>query len=265
MKKFIMPVLAGAMVMTLAACGQKEPSKIEKIKTAGELRIAICDAHSTNCEYDEASNTYTGVESEFASFIAEDMGVSATFVQMNLEDAKTSLNDGSVDIAIGNINNESDYLYNFGVSSSYGNGYLYCVTQRGVFVNTFDSMSGLNVCNYSRLSPSTKNDIEVIENVTVTESEDLKNVETKLLDGSIDAYMCYEYQAKELINNPNLQAQNIVGANIERLVVLNNVNDSDLTNEVNSALQKYALKRAEEKALEEAENSEETGEENEGE
>ncbi|MCQ2518858.1 MAG: hypothetical protein MJ119_08880, partial [Lachnospiraceae bacterium] len=86
MKKSLMPVLAGTLILTMTACGQKAPTKIDTIKANGELRIAVTDVHSLNCEYDANTNTYTGVEPDFASFIAEDLGVSPTFVQMNLDD-----------------------------------------------------------------------------------------------------------------------------------------------------------------------------------
>lgn len=264
MKKLGLIMALTLCLVTVAGCGKKEPSPVQNIKNAGTLKVALVNDDTLICQYDEAAGTYTGIEPGTVQTMADNLGVTITYSKMSLADARTALETGNADIAIGSINNEVDYQYNYGISPEYKVGYVYAVTERGNFVDTYGALKGKNVGIYRGISNTVRKEIEGIENVSINEYEDIDKVKADLKSGKIEAYFCYEKQAKNIVTDTNYQTQNIMDAALEYYVILTNVNSPDVLNEVNTALAQYSQIYKEQLAASEAEdeNTEESQTEN---
>lgn len=106
MKKFFALMLAIAMTLSLAACGEQQEetdkTKIDEIKEAGVLVLGT-SADYPPCEFHteiDGVDTIVGYDIALAQYIADDLGVELEIVDMAFDGLCISLSQGDFDIVI---------------------------------------------------------------------------------------------------------------------------------------------------------------------
>lgn len=109
-KKLLSVLLCGAMVLSLASCGNKKSSSaanaLEKVKSAGKLTVA-CSPDFAPYEFEDPSKTgqdsYAGADIDFAKYLAEQLGVKVEIIPMDFDACITAVAQGKADCSISGI------------------------------------------------------------------------------------------------------------------------------------------------------------------
>ncbi len=99
MKKLMALIMALALVLSLAACGQKAnegASDWEYIQEKGVLTIGVTNYPPMN--YLDDNGEWTGFDTEFAQAVGESLGVDVEFVEISWEAKETELASKNIDV-----------------------------------------------------------------------------------------------------------------------------------------------------------------------
>ena len=231
---------AGVLLLGTGGCSGKKTDEVERIKNAGQLRVAIVD---TSSQYTHLENgAPKGMEPELAEYIAQALGVEARYQVLDRTGALEAVSAGEADMALGSIsrsgNMSSDYL----TSTPYAKGYFYAVTNRGDYASSVGAFSASVVGVDRNLGEGTRTQLYGAEEVSVVDYNSMQNVAQDLKDGVIRAYICYENQAKQLLEDPDLQVQNIVNLEPEEFVIAVPKADQTLISGVDTLIRQYLEK-----------------------
>ncbi len=232
--------LAALAILWLAAaagCGKKAASEIDEIREAGALRVAIVDTKSRFTQTEGGSPT--GLEPELSQYIAEAIGVEASFQVCSRQEALEAVTEGAADIALGCIGARGSLEENYGFTTSYGKGNLYGVTRAGDYVLTIGALKDSTLGTDHSLDEGIRNQLYQAENIRLMDYGSVKEGETALLEGEIRAYICYEEQARALLENEELQVQNIAGLEPEEFVIVAGKSRQTLINGMNTLIQQF--------------------------
>ena len=102
MKKVLALLMAAAMILSLAACGSKNPDSNDDSNDKKTALILGTSADYAPFEFmypdDKGELTYAGIDVSVAQYIADDMGLSLQVENMAFEYLLTSLGKGDFDI-----------------------------------------------------------------------------------------------------------------------------------------------------------------------
>ena len=96
MKKLLALVLALVMMMGVASVAFAETS-LDAVKTAGVLKVGV-DAAFAPMTFKDENGAYTGYDVALATAVAEKLGVTVEFVEVDWANLAAALNDGSIDV-----------------------------------------------------------------------------------------------------------------------------------------------------------------------
>lgn len=241
MKKKNQLVKTGAMLlaltMLLGGCSKRSVSEVDTIRENGVLQVAIVDTKSQYTSVTEGKPA--GIEPDLAQYIAEALGVEAGYQICDKKKALEAVSSGEADIALGCINSSaslnSDYLFTF----SYGKGYVYVVTKNGDYALTAGSFSDSSIGLERSLNEETRSRFYEIEGIQISDYSSAEDASKAILAGSIRAYVCYENQAKQLLENPELQIQQIASLEPEEFVIVTGKNSQTLVNGINTLIRQF--------------------------
>lgn len=121
MKKALVMVLTGMMVVAaLTGCGKKE-DKLAKIKKEGKLVMAT-SPDMAPYEFEDISSgetQYVGSDIELGKYIAKQLGVELQIEAMDFTAVQTAITSGSVDIAIAGFSKTPEREISMGLSHFY--------------------------------------------------------------------------------------------------------------------------------------------------
>ena len=98
MKKLIAAVLAGLMVVSMAACAKKpatDTSDLSYVQQKGTLVVGITDFEPM--DYRDASGEWIGFDADMAKAFAESLGVKAEFVEIEWDNKIMELDAKTID------------------------------------------------------------------------------------------------------------------------------------------------------------------------
>lgn len=101
MKKFLSVILAAAMCMAVTSCGKEQAPKGETesdfayVQDKGELVVGITDYAPMDFRGDDGE--WTGFDAEFAQAVAEKLGVTAKFLEIEWDNKELELDSKSID------------------------------------------------------------------------------------------------------------------------------------------------------------------------
>ena len=129
MKKVLALLMAAAMILSLAACGNKNPdSNDDNNDDSNDKKTALI--LGTSADYapfefmypdDKGELTYAGIDVSVAQYIADDMGLSLQVENMAFEYLLTSLGKGDFDMVLAAMEATPDRLENADFSDPYYN------------------------------------------------------------------------------------------------------------------------------------------------
>ena len=125
LKKWLTGVLAAAMALSLAACGNKNPDSNDDSNDKKTTLILGTSADYAPFEFmypdDKGELTYAGIDVSVAQYIADDMGLSLQVENMAFEYLLTSLGKGDFDMVLAAMEATPDRLENADFSDPYYN------------------------------------------------------------------------------------------------------------------------------------------------
>ena len=125
MKKVLALLMAAAMILSLAACGNKNPDSNDDSNDKKTALILGTSADYAPFEFmypdDKGELTYAGIDVSVAQYIADDMGLSLQVENMAFEYLLTSLGKGDFDMVLAAMEATPDRLENADFSDPYYN------------------------------------------------------------------------------------------------------------------------------------------------
>jgi len=239
MKKSALIMIITASVLIMTACGNSSSDEIANIRESGILRVAITQTDSTYTQVAEDGVTYTGMEPELVSYIATALSVEPEYQIVDINDVYNLLESNGADIAIGCIPDDGSQIYNYGVSTSYGSGFLYVVTVEGVYADTFETFAESSIGMSESVIGNSAAAVYGIENGDISIFESTAKAKEALLENTIKGYFCYEKEAEELLAYGGFQAQNLIGATQEEYIVLTNIENKELLSGINALIAQF--------------------------
>lgn len=234
--------LAGAGLLMIAAqgCAKKTSGQVERIQAEGRLRVAIVDTGSWYTSMD--GDTPVGLEPELARYIADALGVPVSYQVCSRDEALGAVSAGEADVAMGCINNSGTLSGEYQVSTSYGKGYFYAVTQTGDYALTIGAFENSSVGVAKDLDEATRASLYQVDGIRLEDYNSAAEGGRAVKDGKIRAYICYENQAGELLEDEELQVQNMVNLDPEEFVVVAAGEDPALISGINILIQQFLEK-----------------------
>ena len=129
MKKLFALVLAGMMILSLAACGAKEePAKapaapesdVAYVKDNGKLIVGITDFAPMDYKA-EGSDEWIGFDADMAKLFAESLGVDVEFVEINWDNKAMELETKAIDAVWNGMTLTEEVMKLMGTSEPYCN------------------------------------------------------------------------------------------------------------------------------------------------
>ncbi len=230
-------LLALAVLALLSGCSKKADDVVKTIQGAGVLRVAIVDSNSRYTSLTDGKPA--GVEPDLAEYIAGALGVSTQFEVKSRQDALAAVTAGEADIALGCINASGGLTTDYLVSTPYGKGFLYAVTRRGDFALTAGSFADSKLGVTGTLDDATRSRLYESDGITVENYASAEEAARDIKDGVIRAYICYEDQAKGLLEDEELQVQNVSNLDPEEFVIVAPKNSRTLVGGINTLIQQF--------------------------
>lgn len=215
MKRIAILILAALLL--LSGCAEQTPAALLK---SGKLRAAITS---------ELENSQ-----EIAEYIAEKMNAPLEISRTDRETALEMLANGSADIAVGGFSETNDPGLNFLMTLPVAENKVYIVCGGNLSATSIVDLTG-RVCGASaELSESVLRGLLTVAADGTLVCNNAKSAAEMLAAGDIDAYVCFEDEALELLSG-NKKLRCCIPADIEpeRYSVLVQKNKTELFGAVN--------------------------------
>lgn len=229
-------LLFGAMIM---GCGKKEDQSVAVIQSGGVLRVAVPNTESVLFYWDGETGDYQGEEAELVAMIAGTLGVSVQYLPADRESFTEKLSTGEADIAIGSIMDCSYLVRNHLYSTSYGSGYVYVVTLKGLYAGDLTVFSNKTVGVSTQLAPESANELYAVDGINLQSYDSIDFVSADLIEGKITGYVCYQLEAEALLEQGDYQVQDAAGVERENYVILASEGSADLMEGINRMIRRY--------------------------
>lgn len=229
------------LALGIVGCSGKKKDEVDRIQQAGVLRVALVDTDSgfTSMEGEKP----VGVEPELASYVGEMLGVSTEFLVCGRQEALEKVAAGEADIGMGCISREGDFSDQYRLSDVYGKGFCYVVTRKGDFVGTIGGLRERSVGVERNLNEFTKNLLYSAEGISLTDYSDPKQAGEDLKEERIQGYVCYEKQARILLEDEDLQVQNLMNLEQEEYVIVVPAGSDKLVSGINTLIRQFLENR----------------------
>ena len=165
MKRLVSAFLAGAMAMSLAACGgaaststvassaasgsaaasasETAASDLDYIKEKGKMVIGYTVYEPMN--YTDADGNFTGFDTELATAVCEKLGVEPEFVEINWDTKVVELDAKSIDCIWNGMNLTDDIMANTATTKAYAKNAQVVVVKEGTDYSSTADLVGKTV------------------------------------------------------------------------------------------------------------------------
>ena len=230
-------LLLSAVLMMLFGCSKNSTNEVTAIQEVGVLRVAVVD---TDSRYTSLENGKpVGMEPELSELFAGALGVKAELQVKTKQEALAAVAAGEADIAMGCINDSGSLTTDYLTSTPYGKGFLYAVTRKGDFALTAGSFENSRLGVTANLDDETRVSLYDTDGISAENYGAPDMAAADIKDGTIRAYICYEDQAKQLLEDPELQVQNVSNLDPEEFVVVAPKSSQTLVNGINTLIRQF--------------------------
>ena len=240
MKKAGAVLMAAGLILSVTGCSGKTVDKITSIQEAGVLKVAIVNSDSSFTRLE--GKTPVGMEPELIDTISAALGVTTDFQVMGSNEAIQAVSTGTADVAIGCINSSAVLAENYLMSTPYGKGFFYVVTEKGDYAQSPGAFSNSVIGVNSKMDNESREQLYRSEGITVNEYGSYEAAVSDIKDGRIRAYICYENDAKALLADKELQVQNLFDAESEDYVIITGKDAYNFMNGINVMIQQFLVK-----------------------
>ena len=233
-------LLAAGLVLSVSGCSGKTVDKVAAIQQAGVLKVAIVDSGSHYTRLD--GSTPVGMEPELIGTISAALGVTTDFQVMGHDEALQAVSAGNADVAIGCLNSSVVLADTHLMSTPYGKGFFYVVTEKGDYAQSPGAFANSVIGVDSVMDSETRGQLYKAEGVTVNEYGSPEAAAADMKEGRIRAYICYENDAEALLSDEELQVQNLFEVDSEDYVIAAGKDAQNLVNGINVMIQQFLEK-----------------------
>ena len=119
MKKLLALVLAVVMMMGVASVAfAEEANSLDAVKAAGVLKVGV-DAAFAPMTFKDETGAFTGYDVALATAVAEKLGVTVEFVEVDWANLAAALNDGSIDVVWSGMSINAERQAEMTISEAY--------------------------------------------------------------------------------------------------------------------------------------------------
>ena len=233
-------ILAAGLTLSVSGCSGKTSDSVKVIQEAGVFKVAIIDSDNYFTRLE--GNTPVGMEPELVETISAALGTTTEYQVLTENAALEAVASGTADIAIGCISGSEALSENYRITTSYGKGFYYVVTEKGDYAQSAGAFSNSVVGINSRTGDDTRRQLYAAEGIAINEYTNTESAAKDIIDGRIRAYVCMEEEAKALIVDPNLQVQNIYDVDPAEYVIVAGSDDHTLVNGMNTMIAQFLTK-----------------------
>lgn len=233
-------LLMTAVVCFVTGCSSKKDDSVKRIQEAGVLKVALIN--SDNAYTSLNGSAPVGKEPELISSIAGALGVTVDYQIKDRDEVISTIAGGMADIAIGCINDTSSLEAEYLVSTPYGRGFFYAVTEKGDYAQTIGALHDSVISVDSDMDEVSISQLYQAGNVTVKSCDSADTAAKAIKDGTIRAYICYESDAKELLKDSELQVQNLTNLEPENYVIVSRQNNQGLISGIDVLIRQFLEK-----------------------
>ena len=244
MKKKAMAMIIPALAILFTACGKGATSQTDEASVIadGVLTVGIACGGDRSCFRAtdvDGSPVYAGWECEVLNILPEELPENVQLEYVYAADQKeltSMLADGRVDLAAGSYTRLDTYSSQYLVSDNYGYGSVYLVNAKNAYLDSLAAYKDQNVGVSNAIPVNNISEIPGIEGVVQTAYIDMALMSIDIRAGVIDAGICTEREAVQLMTDPELNIQELRGGPQVGLVFLMPGGQNDLLKRVNAAI-----------------------------
>ena len=131
MKKLIALVLAIVMMMGIASVAFAEDTSLDKIKTAGVLKLGLDVGFAPMGFYEEGTDNIIGFDIDLAAAVCEELGVQLELVPIAWVAKELELNGGNIDCIWNGMSITPEREASMTMSDAYMNNYITLLVPEG--------------------------------------------------------------------------------------------------------------------------------------
>ncbi len=146
MKKFLALLLAGAMALSMAACGSSSDTVTEGEESASTNKYVIAtDTAFPPFEFTDASGNFVGIDVEIVDAIAEDQGFEYEMQSLGFDAALAAVQSGQADGVIAGMSITEERKEKFDFSDAYYSADVTMAVAAGSDVKSYEDLNGKTV------------------------------------------------------------------------------------------------------------------------
>lgn len=214
MKKMMKVVLAGVILLSLAACGSKEKAdKLDTIKEKGVIKVATSPDYAPFGFHTtiDGKDKIVGADIEMVEAIAKKMDVKVDWVDMSFNAVLAAAKEGKADIAVSAISVTSEREKSFDFTTDYYTSPQVIVInkQNADKLNSIESFAGKQVG--AQKGTIQENIVkQQMKDAKLVSIEKLPNIFLEVKNGSLDGLVVEKTVADAYVNqNPELMIAEI--------------------------------------------------------
>ena len=214
MKKVFALLMAAAMILSLAACGNKNPdSNPDSNDDSNDKKTTLI--LGTSADYapfefmypdDKGELTYAGIDVSVAQYIADEMGVELQVENMGFDYLLTSLDKGDFDIVLAAMEATPDRLENADFSDPYYTDVPPAILVKADKADQYKTLADFNGKSIGAQTATTKLDmVNEMEGVNPVALQSVLDLVNELVYDKVDAILVDGGVAKQYAEaNPDL-------------------------------------------------------------
>lgn len=146
MKKLLALLLAGAMTLSMAACGSSTDSASGSGDSAGADKYIIAtDTAFPPFEFTDASGNFVGIDVEIVDAVAEDQGFEYELQSLGFDAALAAVQSGQADGVIAGMSITEERKEKFDFSDSYYSADVTMAVAKDSGIKTYEDLNGKTV------------------------------------------------------------------------------------------------------------------------
>ena len=205
MKKVLSLILAGLMVLSMTACGNKSGgSDVDYIKNKGKLVVGITDF--APMDYKDEAGEWIGFDADAARLVAEGLGVEVEFVEIDWDNKILELDNKSIDCVWNGMTLTDEVTSAMSCSEPYCNNAQVVVVNKDV-ADKYQKAEDCKELNFAVESGSAGQEQAEANGFKFTEVKDQATALMEVASGTCDAAIIDSLMAAAMVGEGTGYAQ----------------------------------------------------------
>lgn len=204
----LLKLCAGALaICMLSGCGKQEKDAVDLIKEQGMLTAAVPKEIQGRPRYE------ADLEQRVLKAVADELSVELRFVEMEEKELEAAVEARTVDVAAG-ITAANDER-NASHSVLYSRKAVFIATSQELRFSNVSDLVGLELGFSQQVGETARNQFYMVNGVSMKDYGDIEEVKSDILSKKTSGYICYEDEARILLEEDGIAVQDIPGIGTE--------------------------------------------------